>query len=126
MKRTEAQLIADITKPSVKRRLLRKCDRLYSALSVDYPKYEVDTWAFQLDEAKGLINNPNANAPFITSALRDGETKAEYAQLIVDNNNAWSVYAGGIVKIRRETEAAIAAATTPEELEAIQNQIGEL
>jgi hypothetical protein len=122
-RRTEQEILDDIAKPAAVRILYSKCDKLLKQLAAPYPQSEVDTWAFQLKEAQAYLADPTVPTPFIDSALKDGEDKASYALLIVNNNNAYSTYAGGIVKVRRQFEEQIAAATNIAEVEAIKDAI---
>lgn len=99
------------------------CDNKLSQLASDYPEREAQTWPVQLEEAKSYLADSASPTPFISAALNDGETVEQYANLIVANNAAWSDYAGSIVKMRRDFEAAINSAQNIEDLMAIINQM---
>ena len=122
-KRTEEQLLNDIVKPQAIEYLRASCDKDFQVLSQGYPERETSTWAFQLEESRQYLKDSTYPTPFISAALREGESIEDYANLIVANNDAWSVYAGSIVNKRREYTARIQGATTRDEVKAIVEEL---
>lgn len=99
--------------------LHQSCDNDLKQLATGYPERETQTWSIQLEEAKAYLTDNTTPTPFISAALRQGETVGQYAQLIVANNAAWSDYAGKVVLKRRTYEALINGAQTVEEVNSI-------
>lgn len=125
-KRTEQQLVEEIAKPELLRKLHVKCDSLLKTLAAEYPQSEVDTWAFQVNEARAFLADPQAQTPFMDAALKDGEDKTTYANLILTNNDNYSAYAGSIVRLRRSTEEQVNTVTTLAEVSALETIINGL
>lgn len=125
-KRTETDLVNDIAKPELVAALHVKCDRLLKKLASSYPQSEVDTWAFQVKEAQAFLDDNTVSTPFIDAAVKAGESKTAYAGLIIANNTAYAIYAGTVVKLRREYEAKIKVITTIAEADALKEEIAAL
>ena len=110
-------------KDSVKKVLTDVCNSKLEQLIATYPEREAATWPFQLEEAKNYLADNTYPTPFISAALSKEETVDQYAALIVANNNTWSAFAGGVVNMRREYEAAINSANSIEALAEIKEAI---
>lgn len=109
----------ELAKQDAVKKLFDNCDKDLVQLSSSYPGRESDTWPVQLQEAKEYLADNTVATPFISAALEDGETVADYANLIVANNTAWSDYAGKVVLKRRAYQKRIEAAATFDELRQI-------
>ena len=105
--------------------LYRSCDADLKKLATGYPEREAQTWPVQLEEANRYLADNTSPTPFISAALKQGETVEQYANLIVNNNAAWSDYAGKVVLKRRTFEHRINTATTVQELDQIVSEIND-
>lgn len=122
-KRTAEQLLNEIAKPQSIALLGAMIDAKMLQLKGDYPERESATWAFQLEQSKQYQSDNSTPVPFLSAAIKPGETVAEYAALIIANNTQWSTIAGEIVLLRRTLQDAIEAASTEQELALVDDQI---
>jgi len=89
--------------------------------STEYCDMERATWDKQREEAKALLNTPDAPAPMVRSiaAARDIDV-IEMAKRIMANTKAWSVLAGHATGQRLALQDKVTAAKTPEDVIAIE------
>lgn len=104
-------------------KLCDSCNHDFEVLKNGYPDRETQSWSVQLKEAESYLSDNATPTPFISAALKYGETVEQYANLIIANNAQWSAYAGAVVRKRREYEARIEAANTSEEIEQIISEL---
>ena len=91
-----------------------------TAILKDYPKFEVDTWQNQLNDAKAFIDNPSAVTLTLDSlSTKRGKVKTELANKIIVKFTEFSVFSGNQAGERQRLEDLIDAAETVEALNAI-------
>lgn len=85
-----------------------------------YSAEERDTWPSQVVEAKAYTDNPLTSTPMLTAlCAQRGNTVADQAARILDNEAAFKTAVGAILGIQQAKIDLIAAATTVEEVNAI-------
>ena len=98
-----------------------KADVVLKARAAEYPDMEMATWDQQYQEALAYTADSAAATPLL-SAIAQGRSMAvaELAARIINNRAAWVAASGAIVGQRLAYQYALDAATTAEEIEAIQ------
>ena len=117
------QPLIESLKEKAMQSLFANCNKTLEQLAINYPARESQTWSVQLEEANRYLADNTSPTPFISAALREGETVQQYAELIVSNNMLWSDYAGKVVLKRRTFEKRINTATTTQELNTIIEEV---
>lgn len=86
-----------------------------------YPEVETKTWDKQEQEARAWAADNTATAPLLTEiANARGLTLAELVPRVIAKADAWMQLSGAATGKRQALEGQIEAATTVEEVEAIQ------
>ena len=99
----------------------QRCDSAMAELEKDYPQSEIKSWAKQEAEALAVSNQPNSPAPLLAAiAAERGIALDELAAKVLSKAAVFASAAGQIIGQRQAVEAAIMAATTVTELEAIE------
>jgi hypothetical protein len=102
-----------------------ECDRRIGALVADYPQTEIDTFPKQEQEARAFVADSSAVTPLIDALSSSrGITKADLASRIITKANAFAVYCGQVVGNRQRLEDLLTAATTLEEVQAVDISAG--
>lgn len=102
-----------------------RCEVMLGALKVDYPAGEVLSWDQQVIEARKLDGDANAVTPLLTAiADQRGIDVATLASRVLEKATAYAVASGSIIGARQKLEDAITAATTVDELSAIDVHAG--
>lgn len=98
-----------------------KADAILKAMASEYPDMEMATWDQQYQEALAYTADSAAATPLI-SAIAQGRSMAvaDLAARIIANREAWVAISGAIVGQRLAYQDALDAATTTEDVEAIQ------
>lgn len=92
-----------------------------NAILRDYPEAETKTWDKQEQEARAWAADNTATAPLLTEiANARGLTLAELVPRVIAKADAWMQLSGAATGKRQALEEQIEAATTVEEVEAIQ------
>lgn len=96
------------------------CDAALAPLGREYGAYEMATWDQQYSEAVALMADPAASVPLITAlAQARGMDAGVLAQRIIRNRETWSVLTGNVIGQRLKIVDRINAATTVEEVMAV-------
>ena len=93
-----------------------------AALQPEYTTYERDTWATQVEEAKALLADPQAEAAFIRSACtaRGDVTPVEFAGRVMENRTAWVVLSGFVTGPRHNFQKKLDEALSVEEVQGVE------
>ncbi len=90
------------------------------ALAAGYPYRERESWHVQVSEAQALLANAGAATPWIDmAAAQRGIDRQDLAQRIHANDQQYRVIHGTLSGTRQALEDQIAAATTAQDIEAI-------
>ena len=108
-----------VVKADHKVKLRAAFDARGNALVASYAPTERLTWPEQATAALAYQADPQGDHPYLVSMLREGETVADLATLILTNRAAFLSASAALVKNRRALEAAIDAAETNAEVVAI-------
>lgn len=96
------------------------CDSVLAPLGVEYGRWETETWDQQYAEAVALMADPAASVPLIAAlAQARGMDVGVLAQRIIRNRETWSVLTGNVIGQRLAIVDKINAATTVEEVMAV-------
>lgn len=102
-----------------------RCDDLLARLKAGYPDGEVVSWDQQVIEARALDVSPTAVTPLLSAiATQRGIDVTTLAVRVLEKANAYAVASGSIIGARQRLEDAITAATTVDELSAIDVHAG--
>ena len=120
---TEAELAQQVDQRRADK--LREINEGYSAalshILADYPDAETRTWDKQEQEARAYAADNTATTPLLTEiANARGLTVVEFVSRVIANADAWIQLSGAATGKRHVLEERIGAATTVEDLEAIQ------
>ena len=95
-------------------------DAILAPYGVEYGPYEMATWDQQYAEAVALMADPNAAVPLLDAlATARGMAVAALAQRIIRNREVWSALTGSVVGQRLAIVDRINAATSVEEVAAV-------
>jgi hypothetical protein len=115
--------VADIALSTLKERrkveLRAKFEARGQAIVAGYAPSERETWAEQSKAAEAYQADPNGSHPYLEAMVREGETVADLAALILTNRAALQTASAGLIKVRRQHEAAIDQASDADTLLAI-------
>lgn len=90
-----------------------------------YPKFEVDTWQNQLNDAYAFLSDNSANTPTLDRlAEKRGKTREFIANRIIAKYDQFTVFSGNQAGERQRIEDLIDDAETVEALNAIQKFAG--
>lgn len=93
-------------------------DRM-ATIADGYPMHERESWSVQLEEAKALQANPDAETPWLDAcAASRGLDKTELARRVLEKDAAYRVISGNLSGIRQRHEDAIALLETVEQAQA--------
>lgn len=99
------------------------CDAALAPLAARFSEYETKTWAKQLAEAQALLADPlmaAASYPTIAGIVAvTGEDAAEFAAAVVKNDEDWTAVSAYCVGMRQRIVAQVKAATTLDEVRAV-------
>ena len=91
-----------------------------NVIAGSYSETERNSWAKQEQEARAWVANNAATTPLLSAiAAARGTPLADICQRVINNANAYAVYAGGVIGKRQALMIRIAAATRIAEVEAI-------
>lgn len=97
-------------------------------IKASYPESEIDSWSTQEREAVEFTNDNTVETPILSViGSQRGIEVSELAQKVLNNAASFKVYSGSIIGCRQKLENDVLAATTNEEVNAIDvNQISVL
>jgi hypothetical protein len=105
-------------------RILAYANDLTRRITSRYPEAEVASWASQEAEARSVLAGAGADAVPLLAALVAGHngagwavTLAEFAALVLTKAAAYRQVVAAVQVVRSQTEAAIAAATTQDDID---------
>lgn len=99
----------------------QRCDSAMAELEKDYPQSEIKSWAKQEAEALSITNQTGSPTPLLAViAAERGIALGDLADKVLAKAAVFASAAGQIIGQRQAVEAAIMAATTVTELEAIE------
>lgn len=125
VKRTEAQLVADIAIPKALEEWKHKINRQMQAISSKYPDSERLTWPQLQEEAKAYIADSGADVPMLSaSAIAAGIPTLYLANVVIANAAAFATVSGQLTGQRIAGDAQINACTTLAELDAVKSNLG--
>lgn len=120
----EGESVEDVRKRMLADINLR-CEMMLGALKAGYPDGEVVSWDQQVIEARALDVSPTAVTPLLSAiAAQRGIDVTTLAGRVLEKANAYAVASGSIIGARQRLEDAITAATTVDELSAIDVHAG--
>lgn len=92
-------------------------EAVLAPLKAEYGPTEIASWDTQKEEAKALLADPNADAPYIRSASATrGMDPVVFAARVIANNAAWAAIGGHVGGQRLAYQDALdAAAALPDE-----------
>ena len=96
-------------------------DAAFAPIEAVYPAKERETWTVQLEEARAVLADPSASTPMLNimiAARGRGESVAEFAQKVMENNTAYRLLAGALTGQQQRMYAEVNALTTTEAVEA--------
>ncbi len=100
-----------------KAELRAKFETRGQSLVSGYAESERETWAEQAKAAEAYQADPNGDHPYLEAMVREGETVADLATLILTNRAALQTASAALIKVRREKEVAIDVATVKPDLD---------
>lgn len=96
------------------------CDAVLQPLGTEYGAWERETWDVQANEADALMAAPEASTPMLDAmSSARGMDRADLAQRILRNREAWSAISGAVVGQRLAIVDKINAATTVDDVLAV-------
>ena len=111
-------------KESLITQLANKTDALKAGLLVGYSQTEIDSFYRQEKEALAWKADHNAETPMLKQiALLRGVPFEILVQKVIEKSEMFAMVIGAIIGQRQQFEDRILAATKPEELETIKNEV---
>lgn len=105
-------------------KLADKADQLKNGLLAGYPQTEIDSFYRQEKEALAWKADHNAETPMLKQiALLRGVPFEILVQKVIEKSEMFAMVIGAIIGQRQQFEDRILAATKPEELETIKNEV---
>lgn len=101
--------------------IMRAYDAAFAPIEAVYPAKERESWPIQLEEARAVLADPEAEAPMLSIQAAErgmGEGVAELAQKIVANNARYRVTAGRLTGQQQRMYAEVNALATAEDVAA--------
>ena len=96
------------------------CDAVLAPFGAEYGVWETATFDQQYAEAKAYQASPTADVPLLAAmCVARGISIAELAGKIIANRAAWVALTGYVIGQRQRIVGLIEAATTVEEVEAV-------
>ena len=88
----------------------------FAPIEAVYPAKERETWAIQLEEARAVLANPEAETPMLSilvSTRGKGETVAAFAAIVMANNAMYRQFAAFITGQQQRMYAEVNALDSP-------------
>ncbi len=100
------------------RQVIEYANTITRQITGRYPEAEVASWPLQEAEARSVEAGGGASVAPLLSALaaRSGQTLADFAALVLTKAGAYHEIVAAVQAVRSQTEAAIAAASTQDDI----------
>lgn len=107
-------------KAAARARVIEYADATTARITSHYPAAEVASWPLREIEARELALNPEAPAPWLrAAAAATGQEVQQLAQSVLAKAAGFAQIVAAVEAVRTQADTALAAADTPEAVEAV-------